>query len=97
MTGKTAKSLRREGTWTLVEALTMRLQSLESAAWTAERLQSLLTDFIAEREIGFGKIGAPVRAALTAGSPSPDLHEVLALLGRDETLARIEDALSLMG
>jgi glutamyl-tRNA synthetase len=97
LTGKTAKSLRREGTWTLVEALTMRLQSLESAAWTAERLQSLLTDFIAEREIGFGKIGAPVRAALTAGSPSPDLHEVLALLGRDETLARIEDALSLMG
>ena len=97
ITGKTAKSLRRDGTAELVAALTNRLKSLESAAWTADRLQALLTDFVADHEIGFGKIGAPVRAALTAGAPSPDLHDVLAYLGRDETLARIEDATPLMG
>ncbi|MEL6688214.1 MAG: glutamate--tRNA ligase [Pseudomonadota bacterium] len=97
ITGKTAKPLRREGTAELVAALTIELESLESAAWTADRLQTLLTDFVADHEIGFGKIGAPVRAALTAGAPSPDLHDVLAYLGRDETLARIKDATPLMG
>ena len=97
ITGKTAKPLRREGAKDLVGALTTRLQSLEGAAWTAERLQALLTDFVAEHGIGFGKIGAPVRAALTAGTPSPDLHEVMAFLGRDEVLGRINDATALMG
>lgn len=97
ISGKTAKSLRRDGTATLVRALTSRLESLEDASWTADNLESVLTDFVADQEIGFGKIGAPVRAALTAGAPSPDLHEVLALLGRSEVLARINDAIPLMG
>ncbi len=97
ITGKTAKPLRREGTAPLVAALTSRLESLEDASWTADRLQTVLTDFVADQEIGFGKIGAPVRAALTAGAPSPGLHEVLAFLGRTETLGRIEDATPLMG
>lgn len=95
--GKTAKPLRRDGTKPLVDALTTRLEALEDAAWTAETLHALLTDFVADKEIGFGKIGAPVRAALTAGSPSPDLHDVLAILGRDEVLARINDAMPIMG
>lgn len=97
ITGKDAKPLRREGTANLVSALTSRLEGLKDDAWTTDNLQSLLTDFVADQEIGFGKIGAPVRAALTAGAPSPDLHEVLALLGRSETLARISDATPLMG
>lgn len=97
ITGKTAKSLRRDGTANLVRALTSRLESLEDASWTADTLQSVLTDFVADQDIGFGKIGAPVRAALTAGAPSPDLHDVLALLGRSEVLARINDAIPSMG
>lgn len=97
ITGKTAKSLRRDGTANLVGALTSCLESLEDASWTADNLQSVLADFVADQEIGFGKIGAPVRAALTAGAPSPDLHEVLALLGRTETLGRLSDATPLMG
>lgn len=97
ITGKTAKSLRRDGTAALVAALTFQLESLEDASWTADRLQTVLADFVADQEIGFGKIGAPVRAALTAGAPSPDLHEVLAFLGRTETLGRIKDATPLMG
>ncbi|MEM7728097.1 MAG: glutamate--tRNA ligase [Pseudomonadota bacterium] len=97
LSGKTAKPLRRDGVAELVASLTTRLKSIESAAWTADRLQSVLAEFIADQDIGFGKIGAPVRAALTGGAPSPDLHEVMALLGPDETLARIDDATPLMG
>ena len=93
ITGKTAKPLKREGAMDLLSALTQALKSSKDAPWTAEALQTLLTDFAEQREIGFGRIGQPVRAALTGGSPSPDLSVVLALLGRDETLDRLNDAL----
>lgn len=91
--GKTAKPLRREGVLSLLRALTLRLKGLESDAWLADTLQQLLSDFAAENEIGFGRIGQPVRAALTGGRPSPDLSEVMALLGRDECLGRLSDCL----
>jgi glutamyl-tRNA synthetase len=44
--------------------------------------------------VGFGKFGPALRAILTGGSASPDLHRTLASLGRDEAMARLNDALS---
>jgi len=94
--GKTTKPLRREGVLSLLSALTLRLKGLESAEWVADNLQQLLTDFAAENEIGFGRIGQPVRAALTGGRPSPDLSVVMALLGQDECLGRLTDSLEFL-
>lgn len=95
--GKTAKPLKRDGAIELVEALTQTLKSRKDTPWTAEALQTLLTEFAEQREIGFGRIGQPVRAALTGGSPSPDLSLVMALLGHDETIGRLDDAISQFG
>jgi len=97
LTGKTAKPLKREGTIELLQALTQTLKSSKDAPWNAEVLQSLLTDFAAQRDLGFGRVGQPVRVALTGGSPSPDLSLVLALLGREETIGRLEDAIAQFG
>ena len=94
ITGKTAKPLKRDGAIALLLALTPALKSRKEAEWTAEALQLLLTEFAEEREIGFGRIGQPIRAALTGGAPSPDLSVVLSLLGKDETLERLGDAIS---
>ncbi|MCA8932860.1 MAG: hypothetical protein KDA49_10365, partial [Rhodospirillaceae bacterium] len=41
-----------------------------------------------------GKVAQPLRAALTGSTVSPGIFEVAAILGRDETLGRIADALS---
>ena len=94
LTGKTAKPLKRDGAIDLLLALTPALKSRKDSGWTAEALQLLLTEFAEEREIGFGRIGQPIRAALTGGAPSPDLSVVLALLGKDETIERLGDAIS---
>jgi len=94
ITGKTAKPLKRDGAIELLSALTQALKSRKDAEWTAEALQALLTDFAEKREIGFGRVGQPVRAALTGGSPSPDLSIVMALLGHDEVLGRLDDAIA---
>jgi len=94
ITGKAAKPLRREGAKDLLAALTLKLKALEDTDWSADAVQTILDQFVADNDIGFGKIGQPVRAALTAGHKSPDLSQVLSALGRDETLGRLTDALS---
>jgi glutamyl-tRNA synthetase len=57
-------------------------QALEAAARASAEAQG----------IGFGKLAQPLRAALTGRTVSPGLFEVMAGLGREETLGRIEDA-----
>ena len=94
ITGKAAKPLKRDGAIDLLLSLTPTLKSRKDSEWTAEALQLLLTEFAETREIGFGRIGQPIRAALTGGAPSPDLSVVLALLGKDETVERLGDAIS---
>ena len=94
VTGKKAKPLKREGAVELLSALTRALKSHKEFTWTPEALQAKLVNFAEEREIGFGRVGQPVRAALTGGAPSPDLSIVLALLGQDEVLGRLDDAIA---
>lgn len=93
ITGKAKKSLKNEALERL-RALTLPLEALEEAQWTADNIQTCLQTFAADNDIGFGKIGQPLRAALTGGAPSPDLSWVLALLGKSETMARLKDVLS---
>ena len=93
ITGKTAKPLTKEGAIDHLSALTLRLKALEDASWNEEALQALLSEYVSDNDIGFGKIGQPVRAALTGGAPSPDLSWVLALLGKTEVLGRLGDVI----
>jgi glutamyl-tRNA synthetase len=60
--------------------------------WSPEAVKGALDAFAAADGVGFGKIGGPLRAALTGGAPAPDIAVVLSLLGREETLGRIADA-----
>ena len=69
-----------------------RLRLFQS--WDVFALESELKAFAEDEGVGFGKIGPPLRGALTAGSSSPDLARTLSSLGREESLGRLEDALS---
>lgn len=62
--------------------------------WSADALGDVLKAFAESEAVGFGKVGQPLRAALTGGAPAPDMGLVLALLGREETLARLDDQTS---
>lgn len=69
-----------------------RLRLFQS--WDVFALEAELNAFAEDEGVGFGKIGPPLRGALTAGSTSPDLARTLSSLGREESLGRLEDALS---
>ncbi|MBA4353247.1 MAG: glutamate--tRNA ligase, partial [Novosphingobium sp.] len=59
--------------------------------WTTEGLEATVKQMAEELGIGLGKIAQPLRASLTGQATSPGIFDVLALLGRDESLARIRD------
>ena len=90
ITGKAAKPLKKDGAVEMLSAVRDALDD-ESLWLTPESLDQRLQTLAAEKDVGFGQIGQPVRAALTAGHPSPSLGEVLYGLGRAESLGRIAD------
>jgi glutamyl-tRNA synthetase len=59
--------------------------------WTIEALEANLKTYAEELELGLGKLAQPLRAALTGQATSPGIFDVLVLLGREESLARILD------
>jgi glutamyl-tRNA synthetase len=65
-----------------------------SEPWTEERVQAAL-DSVAERlGVKRKQVFQPLRVALTGTTVSPGIFETVALLGRDETLARVDHALN---
>ena len=58
--------------------------------WTLDALEASLKAYAEELGLGLGKLAQPLRAALTGTTQSPGIFDVLVLLGRDESLARID-------
>lgn len=58
--------------------------------WTIEALEATTKSLAEELELGLGKLAQPMRAALTGTTTSPGIFDVLVLLGREESLARID-------
>ncbi|BCH32720.1 glutamate--tRNA ligase [Mesorhizobium sp. L-8-10] len=67
--------------------------SLEAvgAEWTAATTEAAIRDFATAQGHKLGAVAQPLRAALTGRSTSPGVFDVLAVLGREESLARIGD------
>ena len=58
---------------------------------------SIMEDVINEMEIGFGKIGQPLRIALLGKMGGPGLDVVMAFLGKEETMLRVANAMTKLG
>ena len=63
--------------------------------WSVTGLEVAVRTFAEADGVGIGKFGAPLRSVLSGGAPAPDLAGTMTALGRDESLGRIDDALSL--
>ena len=61
------------------------------AKLAAGEADAILLAYAGLRRLGLGKLAQPLRAALTGQTTSPGIFDVLVLLGRDESLARIAD------
>ena len=78
-----------------VDVLARLLEPLrQTDPWNHDSVETTIRE-VAEREgLKLGKIAQPLRAAVTGSNASPGIFDVLALLGREETLGRIADQAS---
>lgn len=74
-------------------ALLAKIHALFAAQadWQIEPLEADLKAMATDLGLGLGKLAQPLRAALTGQGTSPGIFDVLVLLGRDESLARIAE------
>jgi len=65
---------------------------LQNASWDRETLEGLVAALAEAHETKLGKLAGPLRAALAGRSVSPSVFDMMLVIGRDETIARLEDA-----
>ncbi|SUZ30366.1 Glutamate--tRNA ligase [Roseibaca ekhonensis] len=73
----------------ILKELTPRLQT---ATWSRIELEEIVGALAQEHGLGLGKLAQPLRAALAGRMASPSVFDMMVVLGREETLARIADA-----
>ncbi len=64
---------------------------LQNASWTREALEASAATVAEAHGLGLGKLAGPLRAALAGRIVTPSVFDMMLVLGRDETLARIGD------
>ena len=77
----------------VLAALAPRLAAIAEADWSAAATEAVVRAHAEETGLKLGKAAQPLRAALTGRTTSPGIFDVLAVLGREEALARIADRL----
>ncbi|KAA2317336.1 glutamate--tRNA ligase [Pseudooceanicola sediminis] len=65
---------------------------LQNASWDRHDLEGELTAFAEAREMKFGQLAGPLRAALAGRSATPSVFDMMLILGREETILRLQDA-----
>ncbi|MGB0967480.1 MAG: glutamate--tRNA ligase [Halocynthiibacter sp.] len=65
---------------------------LQNASWTRDDLEACANDFCAAREMKFGKLAGPMRAALAGRAATPSVFDMMLVLGCEETCARLREA-----
>jgi glutamyl-tRNA synthetase len=88
---KAARKHLTRDTTPLLRAAAEDLANLEP--WSASTIHAMLEALAAKRAIGLGRIAQPIRVAVSGSSISPPIDATLAILGRQESLARIERAI----
>jgi glutamyl-tRNA synthetase len=84
-----ASALLTPETRTMVREIADRLGGVEP--WTAEATEQAVRMFAEQRGIKLGAVAQPMRGALTGRTTSPGIFEVLTVLGKAESLARLGD------
>lgn len=89
---KSVKKAWKEDTADILTGFVDSLKNL--VGFGQQEIHDLAQEFVGSREIGFGRLMMPVRLALVGGLHGPDVPVMMELMGKDETISRIEFAIS---
>lgn len=88
---KAAKKSFKDNAIEILEAFSKKVSATKELHLPSD-YHHLMQEVVDEMEIGFGKIGQPLRIALLGKMSGPGLDSIMAIIGRDETLLRIYKA-----
>ena len=91
---KAVKKVFKQSAVLPLETLIEKMSTTED--WDNADLHGLIEETVNELEIGFGKVGQPLRVALTGQSSGPANDEIMKVLGKDESIARSMNALEFL-
>jgi glutamyl-tRNA synthetase len=78
----------------LLSELAGKLRTLEP--FTHDSLEKVFNDIVTPKGMKLGKLAQPVRVALTGGTVSPGIFDVIEVMGREKVLQRIEAAVEMI-
>lgn len=78
----------------VMDALYQALEHLTD--WQSDAISTVLKNIARSQQVGMGKVGMPLRVALTGRAQSPAVNEIAYLLGRESTLKRIRAAMQII-
>ena len=85
---KASKKALKEGTGDILNKVITLVNAVND--FTVENLQTNIKGWITDNEIGFGKVMMPLRLALVGALQGPDVFDIMFMIGRKETVSRIE-------
>ncbi|MFH6767333.1 glutamate--tRNA ligase [Gaetbulibacter aquiaggeris] len=91
---KGSKKAFKEGTKDLLLRLVEIIQPIED--FTVENLQTHIKGWITSNSIGFGQVIMPLRLSLVGALQGPDVFDIMFLIGKTETIKRIEKTINLL-
>lgn len=89
---KASKKALKEGTTELMTELIAIINA--NTNFTIETLQTEIKGWITSNEIGFGKVMMPFRLALVGALQGPDVFDIMYMIGKEETVKRIESLIN---
>ncbi|AXA32940.1 glutamate--tRNA ligase [Francisella adeliensis] len=91
---KAVKKHIKAATGAIFVKLLENIQELPTVSWNDDEVLHNIVSTTAEQcEVGMGKVGMPLRIAVTGSGQSPDIGATLRLLGKQKTIARIHKAI----
>ncbi len=91
---KAGKKVLKAAARPILEKLKAKLSAQK--AFTEEALETVFREIMEEEELKLGKIAQPLRVALTGGTVSPGIFELVSILGKETVLSRIDRAIDYM-
>ncbi|WP_405411597.1 glutamate--tRNA ligase [Maribacter sp. Asnod1-A12] len=92
---KAAKKQWKEDTALIMNDLISVLKSIED--FSSENSETIVKAWIGEKELSFGKVMPPLRLFLVGDMKGPHIFDIMAMIGKEESISRIETALNKLG
>jgi glutamyl-tRNA synthetase len=90
---KGVKKFIKDGTIEMLENYVSLLNQNITNLSTAEDIEKVTKEFIKENELKFPQLFQPIRISLTGGTQAPSVYDIIVVLGVDETIKRINQAI----